>query len=90
MLATLCRVFSSHPKFTEGEIGTNTKHEQKAVNFFATRYPGITYKTKRDGVDKIFASFGNESITINLDIEDYGNELKAFETWYENNKPIIE
>ena len=83
-------VFSSHPKFTEGEIGTNTKHEQKAVNFFATRYPGITYKTKRDGVDKIFASFGNESITINLDIENYGNELKAFETWYENNKPIIE
>ena len=82
-------VFSSHPKFTEGEIGTNTKHEQKAVNFFATRYPGITYKTKRDGVDKIFASFGNESITINLDIENYGNELKAFETWYENNKPII-
>tara|TARA_R100001082_G_scaffold101731_1_gene71422 strand:+ start:154 stop:2169 length:2016 start_codon:yes stop_codon:yes gene_type:complete len=83
-------VFSNHPKFTEGDIGTNQKHEQQAVNFFATRYPGITYQTKRDGVDKIFASFGNQSTIINLDIEDYSNELKAFETWYENNKPIIE
>ena len=85
-------VFSSHPDFTKGAIATNKKHEDKAISFFETRYPGMNYKTRVDGRDQLIVSMPNEpsvKFKVNLDSSNYTTLLQEFETWYEANKPNL-
>jgi len=85
-------VFSSHPDFTKGAIATNKKHENKAISFFETRYPGMNYKTQVDGRDQLIVSVPNEpsvKFKVNLDSSSYVSLLQNFEKWYQANKPNI-
>ena len=85
-------VFSSHPDFAKGAIAKNKGHEDKAISFFETRYPGMNYVTSYGSRDQLTVSVPNEpsvSFKVNLDSSSYISLLQKFEKWYQANKPNI-
>jgi hypothetical protein len=85
-------VFSEHPDFTKGAIGKDDGHEDAAIRFFETRYPGMNYVTSYMGRDQLTVSVPNEpsvSFKVNLDSPNYTSLLPKFEKWYEANKPNL-
>ena len=85
-------VFSSHPDFTKGAIGKDDGHEDAAIAFFETRYPGMNYETSYIGRDQLTVSVPNEpsvEFKVNLDSSSYISLLQKFEKWYQANKPNI-